>query len=92
MCYNIVSKLRKVSVSVNSSSISQTKPNCAKKQFTITKYEVNGDGELILFEYPEQIECIPKVMMEAGLSVYKFSCEEESLEQYYLSKVGTANG
>lgn len=63
-----------------------------EKQFAITKYEVNGNGELILLEYPEQIECIPKVMMEAGLSVYKFSCEEESLEQYYLSKVGATNG
>lgn len=63
-----------------------------QEKLAINNYQVLKNKEIIIYEFPENIESISKVIMEEGISISRFSCEGESLEQYYLSKVGTCNG
>lgn len=63
-----------------------------KEKFAILKYRISQKNEIYLYDSPENIENIAKSIMEAGILIYKFSYEGESLEQYYLSRVGGLNG
>lgn len=62
-----------------------------RKQFAISNYKVMQNNEIWLYEFSENPEGISEALMEAGILILKFSCEGESLEQYYLSKVGGIN-
>ncbi len=59
-----------------------------KEQLAIYDYRVSESNELYLYEFPEDIESISRVLMEGGVLISKLACEGESLEKYYLSKVG----
>lgn len=59
-----------------------------KEQLAIFDYRVSEDNELLLYEFPEDIGCISKVLMKEGIFISKLACEGESLEEYYLTKVG----
>lgn len=62
-----------------------------QEKLSIQDYKVLQDKELHLFEYLDEIETVSKTITDSGLVLTKLVKEGESLEQYYLSKVGAAD-
>ncbi len=56
-----------------------------------TKYKVIHNDEIHLYEHLENLQKISRTIFENGLDIIKFVTEGESLEEYYLSKVGDVN-
>ncbi len=62
-----------------------------EKQLGIKNYKIDEKNEMHIFESINMIEKISKTITDNGLTILKFVLEEESLEQYYLSKVGESD-
>ena len=59
-----------------------------EQQLQIRDYKVVTNGELHLYEYVNDVKRVSKTITENGFILTKLVAEGESLEQYYLSKVG----
>lgn len=56
------------------------------------QYKVIHGDEIRLFDFLDNIEKVSKTITDNGLILTKFISEGESLEEFYLSKVGAENG
>lgn len=59
-----------------------------EQQMQITNYKVVAQDELHLYEYVNDVAQVSKTITDSGLILTKLVVEGESLEEYYLSKVG----
>ena len=57
----------------------------------IREYKVNHDNEIMIFERLDEIEHISSTVTSNGLIITKLTVEGESLEDYYIGKVGDQN-
>jgi ABC-2 type transport system ATP-binding protein len=57
----------------------------------IHEYKVNSENEIMIFERLEEIEHISGTVTNNGLIITKLNLEGESLEDYYMGKVGDQN-
>lgn len=57
----------------------------------ISEYKVIHNDEIHLYEMLDKPETVSRTIFENGLNITKFVTEGESLEEYYLSKVGDVN-
>lgn len=55
------------------------------------QYKVIHGDEIRLFDYLDNVEKVSKTITDNGLIITKFISEGESLEEFYLSKVGAEN-
>ena len=55
------------------------------------QYKVIHGDEILLFDYLDNVEKVSKTITDNGLILTKFISEGESLEEFYLSKVGAEN-
>ncbi len=55
------------------------------------QYKVIHGDEIRLFDYLDNVEKVSKTITDNGLILTKFISEGESLEEFYLSKVGAEN-
>ena len=55
------------------------------------QYKVIHGDEIRLFDFLDNIEKVSKTIIDNGLILTKFISEGESLEEFYLSKVGAEN-
>ena len=55
------------------------------------QYKVIHGDEIRLFDFLDNIEKVSKTITDNGLILTKFISEGESLEEFYLSKVGAEN-
>lgn len=55
------------------------------------QYKVIHGDEIRLFDFLDNVEKVSKTITDNGLILTKFISEGESLEDFYLSKVGTEN-
>lgn len=56
-----------------------------------TQYKVIHGDEIHLFDFLDDVEKVSKTITDNGLIITKLSSEGESLEDFYLSKVGAEN-
>ncbi len=56
-----------------------------------TQYKVIHGDEIHLFDFLGDVEKVSKTITDNGLIITKLSSEGESLEEFYLSKVGAEN-
>ncbi len=62
-----------------------------KEKLAVSQYKVIHGEELHLFEYLDDIGKVSKTITDSGFVITKLVQEGETLEQYYLSKVGAAD-
>lgn len=59
-----------------------------EEKLNIKNYTVMYNSEIYIFEQTDEIEKISKTITDNGVVITKLTLEGESLEEYYLSKVG----
>lgn len=59
-----------------------------EKKLGIKNYRVIHSNEIHIFEHLNEIEKISKTITDNGITLIKLNFENESLEEYYISKVG----
>ncbi len=57
-------------------------------KLSVKSYKVIHGNEIYLFEKLDEIELVSKTITDSGIAITKLLFENESLEEYYLSKVG----
>ena len=62
-----------------------------EEKLNIDKYRVIHGDELHIFELLDKIETVSKVITDNNIILTKLIIEGESLEEYYMSKVGDIN-
>lgn len=62
-----------------------------EEKLSVTNYKVVNGDEIHLYEKVDDIELVSKTITDSGLILTKLYSEGESLEEYYLSKVGVEN-
>ncbi len=62
-----------------------------EKKLGIREYKAVHGEEIHLFERLDDIKTVSKTITDSGFIITKFVEEGESLEEYYLSKVGVSN-
>lgn len=62
-----------------------------EEKLGISNYKVVDADEIHLYEKIDNIELVSKTITDSGLVITKLLSEGESLEEYYLSKVGADN-
>lgn len=62
-----------------------------EEKLSIFQYKVVNDNEIQIFERLDELMLISKTITDNSLIITRLSSESESLEQYYLSKVGVEN-
>lgn len=77
-------------ISLKTDDINKT---CAvlEEKLSIFQYKVVNDDEIQIFERLDELMLISKTITDNSLIITRLSSESESLEQYYLSKVGVEN-
>ena len=63
-----------------------------EQTLSITQYKVMEENEIRIYEKLDQLEDISRAITSAGLTILRFTIEGENLEEYYLSKVTSAEG
>ncbi len=74
-------------ISIRTNDINRTAA-LLEQQLELREYKVIHGDELHIFERLDQVETISRTITDGGLTITKFVEEGESLEDYYLSKVG----
>ena len=59
-----------------------------EEKLGITNYKNTHDNELLVYERLDELELISRTVTESGLVITRFNPEYESLEEYYIGKVG----
>lgn len=77
-------------ISIKTNDINKTAAVIEDKLGT-KQYKVVYGDEIQLFDCTDNIERVSKAITDSGLIITKFASEGESLEQFYLSKVGVEN-
>lgn len=77
-------------ISIKTNDINKTAAVIEDKLGT-KQYKVVYGDEIQLFDCTCNIEKVSKTITDSGLIITKFASEGESLEQFYLSKVGVEN-
>ncbi len=77
-------------ISLKTDDINKT---CAvlEEKLSIFQYKVINDDEIQIYERLDELMLISKTITDNSLIITRLSSESESLEQYYLSKVGVEN-
>lgn len=57
----------------------------------IRNYKVSPENEIMIFERLEELERISSIVTQNNLTITKINVEGESLEDYYIGKVGDQN-
>ena len=57
----------------------------------IRNYKVSPENEIMIFERLEELEHISSTVTQNDLIITKLNVEGESLEDYYIGKVGDQN-
>lgn len=78
-------------ISIRTNDINRTAAVIEEKLGTRSYRVVHGE-EIQLMERLDDIESVSRAITQSGLTITKLISEGESLEQYYLSKVGDNNG
>lgn len=78
-------------ISIRTNDINRTAAVIEEKLGTRSYRVVHGE-EIQLMERLDDIEGVSRAITQSGLTITKLISEGESLEQYYLSKVGDNNG
>lgn len=60
-------------------------------KLSVKSYKVVHGDEIYLFERLDEIELVSKTIADSGIIITKLLFENESLEEYYLSKVGVTH-
>ncbi len=60
-------------------------------KLSVKSYKVVHDDEIFLYEKLDEIELVSKTITDSGIIITKLLFENESLEEYYLSKVGVTH-
>lgn len=77
-------------ISIRTDNINETAAVLEKK-LGIREYKAVHGEEIHLFERLDDIKTVSKTITDSGFVITKFVEEGESLEEYYLSKVGVSN-
>lgn len=59
-----------------------------EEQLNIHDYKITHDQEILIYERLEDLVQISKTVTESGRIITRFNLEGESLEEYYIGKVG----
>ena len=78
-------------ISLRTNDINKTAAVLEKHLF-MKEYKVVNNDELHIFEQLDRLELISKTITDNGIVITRLTEEGESLEEYYLSKVGDMNG
>lgn len=77
-------------IAIQTDDINKT-VNLFEEKLGITQYKLVHGEEIHLYEQLDNIKTVSKAITDNGLIITKFVSQGESLEQYYLSKVGDLN-
>jgi ABC-type multidrug transport system, ATPase component len=75
---------------INTNDISKTTAVLEEK-LGIHNYKVTYEKELLVYEMPGRVEEISRAITDSGLTITRLNPEGESLEDYYIGKVGGEN-
>ena len=62
-----------------------------EEKLGIHEYKVTYDNEILIYERLDEIETLSKTVTDSGLIITRLNPEGESLEEYYIGKVGGDN-
>ena len=62
-----------------------------EEKLGIREYKVTYENEIMVYERLDEIEMISKTITDSGLVITRLNPEGESLEEYYIGKVGGDN-
>ena len=51
-------------------------------------YKITHENEILIYEQLDDLKRISKTVTDHGLIITRFNLEGESLEEYYIGKVG----
>ncbi|MBR4733425.1 MAG: ATP-binding cassette domain-containing protein [Lachnospiraceae bacterium] len=59
-----------------------------EEKLNIHDYKITHDNEIMIYERLDELKKISKTVTDQGLIITRFNLEGESLEEYYIGKVG----
>ncbi|MBP5265129.1 MAG: ABC transporter ATP-binding protein, partial [Lachnospiraceae bacterium] len=59
-----------------------------EEELKIHDYKITYDNEILIYEGLDDLERISKTVTDHGMIITRFNLEGESLEEYYIGKVG----
>lgn len=59
-----------------------------EEELKIHEYKITHDNEILIYEGLDDLERISKTVTDHGMIITRFNLEGESLEEYYIGKVG----
>lgn len=62
-----------------------------EEKLGIREYKVTYENEILIYERLDEIETLSKTVTDSGLIITRLNPEGESLEEYYIGKVGGEN-
>lgn len=62
-----------------------------EEKLGIREYRVTYENEILIYERLDEIETLSKTVTDSGLIITRLNPEGESLEEYYIGKVGGEN-
>ena len=62
-----------------------------EEKLGIHEYKVTYDNEILIYERLDEIETLSKTVTDSGPIITRLNPEGESLEEYYIGKVGGDN-
>ena len=62
-----------------------------EEKLGIREYKVTYENEILIYERLDEIETLSKTVTDSGLIITRLNPEGESLEDYYIGKVGGEN-
>ncbi|MDD5949992.1 MAG: ATP-binding cassette domain-containing protein [Lachnospiraceae bacterium] len=74
-------------ISIQTDNISESAA-ILEEQLATNNYKVIEHDEIHLFDYVDDVKKVSKTLTDSGMIITKLLVEGESLEEYYISKVG----